>query len=307
MIQKILGKIIRAVIVVLYGVEGIGKSTLASQAPDPLFIDLEGGTDIMDVTRVVPPKGWEEFLSMVKEIAASPGICKTLVIDTIDRAEMMAIQHVCQQYKQNGIESFGYGKGYVYLAEEFKHLLNALDLVKAAGINVIILAHAKMRKQELPDETGAFDRWELKLTRQVGPMLKEWCDALLFANYKTYVVSTDTNTKKAQGGKRVIYTSHHPCWDAKNRIGLPEEIPMEYKSIAQLFPNEKPLASPPPYEQFRKMMDEADVAEAEIQRVVAEKGHYSQETPISAYDDKFISGWLIAHWDKIFPIIMNSR
>ena len=54
-------------------------------------------------------------------------------------------------------------------------------------------------------------------------------------NYKTYVVTTETNTKKAQGGKRVMYTSHHPCWDAKNRHGLPEEMDLDFENIATLF------------------------------------------------------------------------
>ena len=308
MLKKIIGKIQRAVIVVLYGVEGIGKSTLASHAPDPLFMDLENGTDQLDVARVTPPHGWEELLSVIKEVADTPDTCKTLIIDTIDRAEMLAIQYICQKYKQAGIESFGYGKGYVYLAEEFKRLLDAIDLVKAAGINVIILAHAKMRKQELPDEAGAFDRWELKLTRQVGPMLKEWCDALIFCNYKIYVVSTDSHTKKAQGGKRVMYTSHHPCWDAKNRNNLPDEMEMAYQNIACLFHiKDIPLEQSQLLDRFQMMMSEAEITEAEVRKVVSEKGHYPEYTPIADYDDKFISGWLIAHWDKIKPIILNSR
>lgn len=82
-------------------------------------------------------------------------------------------------------------------------------------MNVIITAHAKMRKFEQPDEMGAYDRWEMKLTRQVAPLLKEWSDMLLFCNYKTFVVTPDEGKNKVQGGKRVIYTSHHPCWDAK--------------------------------------------------------------------------------------------
>ena len=226
---------------------------------------------------------------------------------------MLAIQYVCQQYKQAGIESFGYGKGYVYLAEEFKRLLDVLELVRDAGINVLIIAHARMRKQELPDEAGAFDRWELKLTRQVGPMLKEWCDALLFCNYKTYVVSTDSHTKKAQGGKRVMYTSHHPCWDAKNRQGMPEEMDMAYDSIAPLFTSssgqgvDRDQAKILPIDTLQAMMADAGVSEAEIRHVVADRGHYSIDTPIARYEETFIKGWIIAHWDKILPLIKDHR
>lgn len=173
------GKIDRAQKVVIYGPEGIGKSSLGAKFPDPVIIDTEGGTAHMDVRRIDKPQSWEELLSIIKEVAATSGICKTLVIDTADWAEQLVTAYLCAKYKQNSIESFGYGKGYTYLAEEFARLLSACDLVIAAGIHVVITAHAKMRKFEQPDEMGAYDRWEMKLSKQVAPLLKEWCDHLI--------------------------------------------------------------------------------------------------------------------------------
>ena len=240
------GKINRAQKVVIYGPEGIGKSSLAARFPDPVIIDTEGGTAHMDVRRIDKPQSWEELLSIVNEVAATPGICKTLVIDTADWAEQLITTYLCNKYKQNSIESFGYGKGYTYMAEEFSRLLSALDLVIAAGIHVVVTAHAKMRKFEQPDEMGAYDRWEMKLSKQTAPLLKEWCDMLLFCNYQTFVVTSENDTKKAQGGKRVIYTSHHPAWDAKTRISLPEIIDLDYGKIAFAFETAKKAEQPPP-------------------------------------------------------------
>ena len=102
------GKINRAQKVVIYGPEGIGKSSLAARFPDPVIIDTEGGTAHMDVRRIDKPQSWEELLSIVKEVAATPGICKTLVIDTADWAEQLITTYLCNKYKQNSIESFGY-------------------------------------------------------------------------------------------------------------------------------------------------------------------------------------------------------
>ncbi len=204
------GRVARPQKLVLYGVEGIGKTSLAAQTPDPLFIDTEGGTAHLDVRRLQKPQSWSELVSLINEVAATPDVCRTLVIDTADWAEQMAIDHICQKYKQPGLESFGYGKGYTFLAEEFSRMLAACDEVILSGKNVVITAHARQRRVELPDETGGFDVWGLKLSKQCAPLLKEWPDALLFINYKTYVVATDTNSHKAQGGKRVIYTSHSP-------------------------------------------------------------------------------------------------
>ena len=144
------GKINRAQKVVIYGAEGIGKSSLAACFPDPLFIDTEGGTAQMDVRRIDKPQSWEELLAIVQEVAVTPDVCKSLILDTADWAEQLIVSFLCTKYKQNSIESFGYGKGYTYLAEEFTKLLNAFDRVITADIHVVVTAHAKMRKQELP-------------------------------------------------------------------------------------------------------------------------------------------------------------
>lgn len=234
------GKIVKAVKVCIYGPEGIGKSTLASRFPDPVFIDTEGSTNHMDVARFDAPSSWQMLIQEVEYVRNHPDCCRTLVIDTADWAEKLCIENVLAERKMKSIEDAGYGKGYTYLKEEFGKLLNLLTDVVEKGINVVITAHAQMRKFEQPDELGAYDRWELKLSKQCSPLVKEWADMILFCNYKTMVVNIDNQgavkgKNKAQGGRRVMYTSHHPCWDAKNRFGLPEEIDMDYSQIAHIF------------------------------------------------------------------------
>lgn len=243
------GKIPGAQKVVLYGVEGIGKSTFASSFPNPLFIDTEGSTKHLDVHRLPTPESWTMLMQEVDHVRRNPNLCTTLVIDTADWAEQLCIQHICATVPidknggtAKGIEDYGYGKGYTYLAEEFGRLLNLLTMVvEKAGVNVLLTAHAVIRKFEPPEESGAYDRWELNLEKKVVPMLKEWADLLLFANYKTYVVNVDgkgvvKGKNKAQGGSRVMYTSHTTAWDAKNRAGLPDELPFDFAGIAEHIP-----------------------------------------------------------------------
>ena len=224
-----------AVKVVLYGPEGIGKTTFASQFPDALFIDTEESTKMLNVRRFDKPKTWADVLGMVAAVVSNPTICKTLVIDTADWAERLCEQYVCTRGKVDSIEGFGYGKGYTMVGEEFAKLLDALTTVTTKGVNVVLTAHSIIRKFERPDEAGAYDRYELKLGNKAGnrcsAVVKEWCDMLLFANYKE-IVSEVGGKKKAYGGQRVMYTTHHPCWDAKNRFDLKDELPFDYQQIA---------------------------------------------------------------------------
>lgn len=221
--------------VIIYGPEGIGKTTLASQFPNPVFIDTEGSTKNYDVARFPAPTSWEMLKQEAEYPLTHPGEVGTLVIDTADWAEKLCNQAVCARSDKNGIEDFGYGKGYTYAAEEFGRLLDILTRVTAAGTHVVITAHAQLRKVEQPDEMTAYDRWELKCSKQLSPMLKEWADMVLFCNYKTIIVQNENGKGKAQGGRRVMYTTHHTCWDAKNRFNMQDELDMDYRLISFAF------------------------------------------------------------------------
>lgn len=236
------GKRKRAQKVVLYGTEGIGKTTFASHFPSPVFIDTEGSTDHLDVDRTEKPTSWSMLISFIKEFAMMPGGYQTLVIDTIDWAEQLCVEHICAQHQKKGIEEFPYGTGYVYVREEMGRFLNLLDEVIDAGMNVVLTAHTQIRKFEQPDELGAYDRFELKLGKKTGsqtsPLIKEWADMVLFANYKNEIITAASNKKKAVNGKRLMYATHSPAWDAKNRHGLPDVMPFEYSQIAHVIPDD---------------------------------------------------------------------
>ena len=244
------GKQAKAQRVIIYGTEGIGKSTLASQFPNPLFIDTEGSTSNMDVARMDKPTSWTMLMNQIAFVKANPIICDTLIVDTIDWAEALAIESVCSLYGKQGVEDFGYGNGYTYVREEFGRFLNRLQEIVDLGIHVVLTAHAQIRKFEQPDEMGAYDRYELKLGKktssQTAPLIKEWGDIVLFCNYKTIVMKNERKKNKAQGGQRVMYTTHTPAWDAKNRFGLPEELPMEYQAIAHIFNKQSKQVVPQP-------------------------------------------------------------
>lgn len=236
--------------IVVYGAEGIGKSSFASKFPGAVFIDCEGSTAPYNFSRLPRQTSWEMLKDEAQE-APNMGI-QTLVIDTADWAEKYMIQSILDSHGKKSIEDFGYGNGYRYLFEEWGRFLNILTEVVNKGVNVVLLAHAAMRKFEQPEEMGAYDRWEMKLTKTPKcdncALTKEWADMVLFANYKVYAVAQDKDGKKhkAQGGRRVMYTSHHACWDAKNRYGLPEECEFSYDAIRHVIENGQPQSTPQP-------------------------------------------------------------
>lgn len=220
----------------VYGPEGIGKTTFASKFPDAVFIDTEGGSYGFDVARMPDPSSWVELGQEITSVRDGDTPCRTLVIDTADWAEHLCEAHILASKQISSIEDPGYGKGYTYVREEFGKLLNRLSEVTDKGITVVLCAHAIMRKFEQPDELGSYDRWELKLSKQVAPLVKEWADEIIFANYKTYtVLANDAKKakdikKKATGARRCMYLTHHPCWDAKNRWGISDDLddPFEF-------------------------------------------------------------------------------
>ncbi|MFR8046319.1 MAG: ATP-binding protein [Eggerthella lenta] len=217
------GAVPKAQKVIVYGPEGVGKTSFAAKFPDPLFIDTEGSTEHYDVARTEAPRSWTMLLDQVREVKATRP-CATLVIDTADWAEQLAIRHVCSEKSWKSIEDPGYGKGYTFVVEEFGKLLNLLSDVAEGGINVVLTAHAAVRKFDQPDEAASYNRWALALIDAAkmsdAAKAKEWADAVLFANYETIVevVGEGKGAKgKARGGqKRVLHAQHHACWDAKN-------------------------------------------------------------------------------------------
>jgi len=193
---------------------------------------------------------------------------------------------------------------------------------------------------------GAYDRYQLKLGPKTGsrtaPLVKEWADMVLFINYKTFSVATDKEGKKnkAQGGSRTVYATHHPAWDAKNRHGLPDEFPLDYRQIAHIFtgnaaaaqvtppaavtpppqsaPEPAPAAppTPPPADaelnpniprSLRDLMAQYQVKEWEIQKVVGQRGYYPEDTPITNYDPGFIDGVLVTAWPKVLGFVEELR
>lgn len=226
------GKTLSAWRVLLYGVEGIGKTTFAAATPSPIFLGAEDGSGHLDVARFPSPASWFDLRAAVDTLLTETHEFKTLVLDTIDWAEPLAWAHICKRDSVDNIEAYGYGKGYQVALDEWRGLLAQLERLRGIGMNVLLLGHTHLKPFKNP-EGEDFDRYELKLNLKAGGLLKEWCDAVLFANHETFT-KTEQRTKRVKGvstGARWLYTQRTAAYDAKNRFGLPDQMPLSYADV----------------------------------------------------------------------------
>lgn len=217
----------------LSGVPGIGKSTFGSDAPDPIYVAAEDGIRHLDVASFPEPTSFADVLEAVRTLTTEPHEYATLVIDTLDWIEPLIHDAVCQANGWKSIEDPGYGRGHAVALVEWRKLLSALDRLRAErGMEIILLAHTTIRTFSNP--AGAnYDRYELKLQRSAAALVKEWVDASLFAIHEDFV--QDPREKKSKAfstGRRVVHTERTSAWDAKNRHGLPPELPLSYAEYA---------------------------------------------------------------------------
>ncbi len=229
--------------ILLYGVEGIGKSTLAAQFPKPIFIDTEGSTMKMkpQPARMPNVSGYRDVKMQLGQILNTKHDYQTLVIDSIDWLEDWVSEYLCKDvYKVETRVNIagGYNKWVEIFEEECSRLLNYLDrLCFERGMNILLIGHDKISKTIDPATGESTRGYEVNLSEKVGPLIKQWADAVLFANYKTFVVPAEKQVKAhAIGGKeRVLYCTHTAFIDAKNRFALPDVVPMTIESLKPIF------------------------------------------------------------------------
>ena len=231
----------RAPRIMMIGVEGVGKSTAGASMPNPVFVCGESGlvgpqfADIPSFT----PENWGEILQFLDELAANKGDFKTIVIDTLDWVEPMLYSHVCAKNGHKNIEDFGYGKGYVVAQQEARQLLMRLDRLNADGMNVLLLCHSQIKTVNNPVGDN-YDHFESKLNAKISGIFREWCDCVLFAQFDMYTRKDGMRSKAYGGDGRIVQTTHSAAWDAKNRYGLPEVMPLDMTAIMEAITQGQP-------------------------------------------------------------------
>lgn len=258
------GKIAVPLTVLLYGVEGIGKSTFGACSDRPVFLGAEDGTSHLDVERFPTPESWLDVLDAIRTLTAGEHPYRTLVVDTLDWAEPILWRYICERDGKANIEDYGYGKGYTAALDEWRIFISTIERLRAAKrMDVVMLAHAQIKAFKNP-EGEDFDRYQLKMHEKAAGLLKEWCEVVLFANHETFAAE-DKRTKRIKGistGARLIYTTRTAAYDAKNRFGLPEAMPLDWSEFHAAVRAQQPASPESLIAQIREGLAKLDEASA---------------------------------------------
>ena len=224
--------------VMLYGVQGVGKSTWAACSPKPIFLQTEDGLGEIDCDKLPLSTTYEGSMKALSALYMEPHSYQTVVIDSLDWLERLIWVEVCRKRNVESIEDIGYAKGYIFALTQWREFLEGLTALRNdKGMAVVLIAHAKIERFENP-ETESYDRFVPRLHKLAAAVVQEWCDEVFFASYKVYTKQTEEgfNRKRAQGigtGERIIRTQERPAHVAKNRLNLPEELPLDWNAYAQ--------------------------------------------------------------------------
>lgn len=223
----------------IYGGHGIGKSTLASKFPAPIFISTEDGLDSLDVTSFPRATKVEDVVENIKTLIKEDHEFKTIVIDSVDwLIEPLIMSNV---ESTHDAKDLAFGKSQMFVAEEFREILQGLDVLRVKRrMNVVLIAHAAVVKFEDP-RTEPYDRYQPKLPNRCNALLQEWADVLAFAAFKVLIRKSDSgfNNQKNRGvttGERLLHFIENPAFAAKNRYTCPDEIEMTIENLEKLIP-----------------------------------------------------------------------
>lgn len=235
-----LGPVKRPRRTVLYGVHGIGKSTWAASWPNPIFVPTEDGIADLDVARFPLCLELNSAYGAIIELGGGGHEFETVVVDSADWLERLIWKKVCSNEGKKAITDFPYGTGYGKSAAIFNDMLTACNGCRDSGMHVVVLAHCEIKRFENP-EGDSYDRYVPKLHRDTAALLQEWADEVLFATYKVNVRKAAEGFNKDRGvgigaGERVIRTTERPAHLAKNRLNLPDELPLDFDKYSQFLP-----------------------------------------------------------------------
>ena len=214
--------------ILMYGVAGIGKTTVGSTFESPILLPIEDGASAVDIDAFPVVRTYQDIIDAITALHEEHSY-RTLVFDSLDWAENLVWEETCRINGKPSIESFGYGKGYTEASRQWMVILGGLDSLRAnKGMDILLLAHSEI-KTVTPPDSDSYDRYQMKLHKRALGLWSEYVDFIWFLTYKISLKKEDKGfgndrVRAVGAGDRVIYTSERPAWDAKSRWKMPDEV-----------------------------------------------------------------------------------
>lgn len=242
----------------IYGPEKMGKTTLASEFPAPVFLQTERGESGDLMLDALAPEGeshlttFNQLLDAIGALIIEPHEFQTVVLDSVSATEKLVWAEVCDRNKWQSIETPGFGKGYVETDYAWRELLDALTYLRdSRGMTIVLIGHATISRFDDP-ETQSYSRYEIDLHKRAMATLKREVDAILLIKKDVTIKTEQPGGKgraRADGGDtRWIYTAHRPAFDAGNRYDMPDKLMYErgkgYAVLAPYFPQTTQAPAP---------------------------------------------------------------
>lgn len=247
--------------ILIYGPPKIGKTTLASEFPDPVFIQIEDGQNTsvsLDGWGRAEIQSYGDVMEAMRSLYEEEHGFKTLVIDSVSELQVMIYDETCARGDEKGnakqrIEDFGYGKGYIYALNVWKELMDAINMLRTGrGMTTILIGHAKVDRFDDP-ETVSYHRYEIDVHDRAQKLIEREMDAILLLKRDVTVKEEEAGPNKkrahAEGGAtRFIYSEGRPSQVAGSRYKLPAKIPYRegqgYSELAKYLPGQPAPAEP---------------------------------------------------------------
>jgi hypothetical protein len=227
--------------ILIHGVHGVGKTTFAASAPNPVFLLTEDGLGTLDVPHFPLARTFDEVMQGLGALYSEDHSFQSLVLDSVDWLEPIVWAKVCKDNGWRTIEDAGYGRGYVAALDVWREVAEGLNALRDdKGMAIIQIAHTDIKRFDSP-ETEPYDRYVIKLHSKASALLQEHSDIVLFANYRISTVKSDVGfnkkvTRALGAGERLIHTAERPAFLAKNRYGLPDTLEMTWSALANAMP-----------------------------------------------------------------------
>lgn len=240
-------------IVLMYGVDGVGKTSLAAEWPNPLYIRTSGERPPSDVDLPTPGvvETWDDLKDIVGDLLSEEHEFKTVIFDSLDGLEPLVNAATCLRIGATSIGSndkgspAAFGQGDVQGDVEWGEFMDACSALQERGIAVVMLAHPEIKRFDSP-VSDPYDRYQIKVRKRAAALIRERSDIVAFLNYRVSLKSKEVGIKKevthAEGGKeRQIHLTEGAGFIAKNRYSMPDAVKYTkgkgYEALSAYFPH----------------------------------------------------------------------